>query len=55
MLFNISLVVAFIVKNIICFTLEVKDVASLVKCSSVICTINLILLVLRGHINIVAS
>jgi hypothetical protein len=55
MLFNISLVVAFIVKNVICLTLEVKDVTSLVKRFSIICTINLVLLALRGHMNMVAS
>jgi hypothetical protein len=55
MLFNISLIVTFMVKNVICFTLEVKDITSLVKRFSVICIINLILLALREYINIIAS
>jgi hypothetical protein len=54
-LFNVGLVIAFIVKNVICFTLEVKDITGLVKRFSVICTINLVLLALRGYMNIVAS
>ena len=61
MLFDVGLIVAFIVRNVICLTLKVKDVASLiniatlVKRSSMIYTINLVLLALEEHINIVAS
>jgi hypothetical protein len=55
MLFNISLIITFIVKNVICFILEVKDVISLMKRFSVIYIINLILLALKEYINIIAS
>jgi hypothetical protein len=54
-LFDVGLVVAFVVGNVICLTLEVKDVAGLVKRSGVICTINLVPLALGGHMNMVAS
>jgi len=61
MLFNIGLIGAFIVKNVICLTLEAKDIISLVNVTtlikrfSVICIINLVLLALREYINIIAS
>jgi hypothetical protein len=55
MLFDMGLVVAFMVGNVICLTLGVKDVASLVKRTDVIYTMNFILLVLREHMNVVAS
>ena len=54
-LFDAGLIVAFVVGNVICFTLEVKDVATLVKRSGVICTINLVPLALGEHMNMVAS
>jgi len=55
MLFDVGLIVAFVVGNVICLISEVKDVASLVKRSGVICTINLIPLALGEHMNMVAS
>ena len=60
-LFNVGLVVAFIIRNTIYLTLEVKDIISLVnvttlvKCSNIIYIINLVLLVLGEYINIVTS
>jgi len=60
-LLDIGLVITFVVRNTICLTLEVKDIISLVnittlvKCSSIIYIINLILLVLGEYINIVTS
>jgi hypothetical protein len=60
-LFDAGLIVAFVVGNVICLTLEVKDVATLVnvatlvKRSGVICTINLVPLALGEHMNMVAS
>lgn len=54
-LFNVGLVIAFVIGNVICLTLGVKDVASLVKRSGVICTINLILLALGEYMNIITS
>lgn len=60
-LFDVGLIVAFVVGNLICLTLEVKDivslvnVATLVKRSGVICTINLVPLALGEHMNMVAS
>jgi hypothetical protein len=54
-LFDVSLVVAFVVVNVVCLTLGVKDVASLVKRSGVICTINLVPLALGEHMNMVTS
>jgi hypothetical protein len=54
-LFDVGLIVAFVVGNVICLALEVKDVASLVKRSGVICTINLVPLALGEHMNMFAS
>lgn len=60
-LFDVGLIIAFVVGNAICLTLEVKDivslvnVATLVKRSGVICTINLVPLALGEHMNMVAS
>jgi hypothetical protein len=51
----VGLVIAFVVRNVFCLTFGVKNVASLVKRSGVIYIINLILLALREHINVVAS
>jgi hypothetical protein len=61
MLFNISLISAFMIRNIIYLTLEAKDIISLVNIttlverSNVIYIINLMLLVLREYINMVTS
>jgi len=60
-LFDVALIVAFVVGNVICLTLEVNDivslvnVATLVKRSGVICTINLVPLALGEHMNMFAN
>ena len=54
-LFDVGLVIAFLVGNVFCLTFGVKNVASLVKCSGVICAINLVPLALGEHMNVVAS
>jgi hypothetical protein len=53
--FDVGLLVAFIIGNIVCLTVEVKDVASLVKRSGMICTINLVPLALGEHMDVVVS
>ena len=53
--FDIGLVVIFVVGNVICLALEVKDVAGFVERSGAICTINLVPLALGEHMNIVTS
>ena len=55
MLFNIDLIIMFIIRNIICFIPEVKNITSLAKRSSMICIINFVLLALKEYINIVAN
>jgi hypothetical protein len=56
-----SLIIAFIIRNTICLTFKIKDIISLVnitilvKYSSIIYIINLILLVLGKYINIITS
>jgi len=52
---NVILVVLFLVRNAICITIRVKDVASLVKRFALLCTINLMLLALRERMNLIAS
>jgi len=52
---NMILVVLFLVRNAICITIRVKDVASLVKRSALLCTINLMLLALGERMNPIAS
>jgi hypothetical protein len=51
----VLLVILFLVKNAICLSVKVKDVTSLIKRSGLLCIINLILLALGEHINLVAS
>jgi hypothetical protein len=53
--FNVMLVVLFLVRNAICITIKVKDIASLVKRSALLYTINLMPLALRERINPIAS
>jgi H+/Cl- antiporter ClcA len=53
--FNVLLVVLFLVGNIVCLSLEVKDVANLIKCSGLLCIINLVSLALGEYMNLVAS
>ncbi|KAH8773380.1 hypothetical protein F5882DRAFT_300135, partial [Hyaloscypha sp. PMI_1271] len=52
---NIILVVLFLVRNTICITIRVKDIASLVRRSTLLYIINLILLALGERINPIAS
>lgn len=54
-LFDADLIITFIIKNIICFTLKVKNITTLVKRFSMICIINLVPLALRKHINIITN
>lgn len=49
------LVVLFLIGNAICITVKVKDIVSLVKRSTLLYTINLILLALGERINPIAS
>jgi hypothetical protein len=49
------LVVLFLVGNAICIIIKMKDITSLVRCSALLCIINLILLALRERINSIAS
>ena len=53
--FNIELIIAFVIRNSICFSIKVKNLASFIKHSSIIYTINLILLAFRVYINIVIN
>jgi hypothetical protein len=55
MRFNIILVILFLVRNIIYITIGVKDIISLVKRSTLLYIINLILLALEEYINPIAS
>jgi hypothetical protein len=54
-LIDVGLIVAFVVGNGFCLIFRVKDVASLVKRSGVICTINFAPLALGEHMNMVAN
>jgi hypothetical protein len=49
------LIVLFLIGNAICITIRVKDIISLVKRFTLLYTINLMLLALRKHINLIAS
>ncbi|PVH68072.1 hypothetical protein DL98DRAFT_395368, partial [Cadophora sp. DSE1049] len=53
--FDVLLVVLFLVGNAVCLSVEVKDVASLIKRSGLLCIINLVPLALGEHMNLVAS
>jgi hypothetical protein len=55
MRFNVILVILFLVRNAICITIKVKDIASLVKRFALLYTINLMPLALRKRINPIAS
>jgi hypothetical protein len=49
------LVILFLVRNTVCLSVKVKDVASLIKYSALLYIINLVPLALGEHINLVAS
>ena len=49
------LVILFLVENAIYITIRVKDIISLVKCSTLLYIINLMLLALEEYINPIAS
>jgi hypothetical protein len=53
--FEMVLVAAFVVGNVICLTVGVKDVPSLIKRSGLISIINLMPLSLGAHMNLIAS
>jgi hypothetical protein len=53
--FNILLVVLFLVRNTVCLSVKVKDVASLTKRLGLLCIINLVLLALGEHMNLMAN
>ncbi|KAM0132883.1 hypothetical protein ACHAP3_006172 [Botrytis cinerea] len=53
--FDVLLAVLFLVGNTVCLNVEVKDVASLIKRSGLLCIINLVPLALGEHMNLVAS
>jgi hypothetical protein len=53
--FNVLLVVLFLIGNAVCLSVEVKDVASLIKRSGLLCIINLVPLALGEHMNLVAN
>jgi hypothetical protein len=55
MRFDVMLVVLFLVGNAICITVGVKDIASLVERSALLCTINLMPLALGERMNPMAS
>jgi hypothetical protein len=55
MQFNVILVVLFLMGNVICITVRVKDIVSLIKRSALLYTINLMLLALGERINFIAS
>jgi hypothetical protein len=55
MRFNVILVILFLVRNAICITIKVKDIASLIKRFALLYIINLMLLALREYINLIAS
>jgi hypothetical protein len=52
---DVMLVVLFLVGNAICITVGVKDIASLVRRSALLCTINLMPLALGERMNPMAS
>jgi hypothetical protein len=49
------LIVLFLLKNVICITVKIKDILSLVKRFALLYIINLILLALGERINPIAS
>jgi len=49
------LVILFLVRNAVCLSVEVKDVASLTKRSCLLYIINLVLLALGEYMNLVAN
>jgi hypothetical protein len=53
--FDVFLIVLFLVGNVICFNIRIKDVLNLIKRFSLLCIINLMPLALREHMNLVAS
>lgn len=53
--FNVILVILFLLGNAICITVGVKDIASLVKRSALLCTINLMPLTLGERMNPIAN
>ena len=55
MWFNILLVVLFLVRNIVYLSVKIKDITSLIKHSGLLYIINLVLLALGEHMNLVAN
>jgi hypothetical protein len=55
MQFNIILVILFLIRNTIYIIIRVKDIISLVKHSTLLYIINLILLTLEEYMNPIAS
>ncbi|KAI9784310.1 MAG: hypothetical protein M1839_002371 [Geoglossum umbratile] len=53
--FDVVLIVAFLVGNILCTTIGVKDIPSFTRRTGLMSTINLMPLSLGGHLNLVAS
>jgi hypothetical protein len=53
--FDILLVILFLVRNIVCLSIKVKDISSLTKRSGLLYIINLVLLVLGEYMNLVAN
>ena len=53
--FDMLLVILFLVRNAVCLSVEVKDVASLTKRSCLLYIINLVLLALGEYMNLVAN
>ena len=54
-LFNMVLILAFLVGNVLYITVYIKDISRLTRRSRPISTINLILLLLGAQINLIAS
>ena len=53
--FDLALIVAFLVGNVVCTTIRVKDIADLLRRSGLISTITLIPLLLGGYISLIVS
>ncbi len=53
--FDLALIIAFLVGNVLCTTIQVKDIANLSRRSGLISTITLMPLLLGGHMSLIVS
>jgi hypothetical protein len=53
--FNIIIIISFLIGNVLCIIIKVKNTSGLIDRTGLISTINLILLFLGSHMNLIIS